>query len=211
MHTSQKKSFTLVELIVVIAIIAVVGSGVAVSYIGLEQEKKDEMTLYEMNEIKKAFTRFYDDNYLKLNKPLEKHNGTTETDKMVYFETYGLWALLKKKIEITGSPDMEFPEYDSLKENGWNGPYLENMNLYSGKSITVGGYEFPQINDKYADYYRIVHLNAGGYKKLLLVCIRGVQDVTSANAISRIDVTTEAVKLKDTSNDDLVMELLNEN
>jgi prepilin-type N-terminal cleavage/methylation domain-containing protein len=215
----KKKNFTLVELIVVVAIVAVIGSGIAVTYTGLQEDAKAKMTLYEMKEIKDAFTRFYDDNYLELNKPIVNHAGGIESDKMAYFETYGLWPLLKHKIEITGNPDMEFSKYDPLKGYGWNGPYVENIKLYEGKTITQGVYNFPQINDKYSDYYRIVKLEhavgAKTYKRLLLVCTQdGTLDIENGNydggGTNRIDFNTGAIKLTDSANDDIVVELLNE-
>lgn len=152
----RTRAFTLLELLVVIAIIAVVGAGTVVFY-GREvvANSRSQMTLHEMQEIKKAFLRFYDDNGRRLRGNFAEHDGTSLpsssfTDRLVdppstdaerrfygqmeFFETYGLWFLMfRKTADITPNPDPEdgyelfpeFDEYDIETGEGWNGPYLD--------------------------------------------------------------------------------------
>lgn len=63
----KRSGFTLIELLVVVAIIAVVGAGVAAFY-GHEvtDMAKRQMTLHEMGQIRDAFQRFYSDNASQL-------------------------------------------------------------------------------------------------------------------------------------------------
>ena len=59
----MRKGFTLIELLVTVAIIAVIGAGVAVYYgRDLVDNARREMTLHEMGQIRDAFQRFYSDN-----------------------------------------------------------------------------------------------------------------------------------------------------
>ena len=59
----NRKAFTLIELLVVVAIVAVIGAGVAVMY-GHEvvDDAKKQMTLHEMGQIRDAFNRFWTGN-----------------------------------------------------------------------------------------------------------------------------------------------------
>ncbi len=149
-------AFTLVELLVVVAIIAVVGTGVAVTY-GRKtiDASKDQLTLHEMHEIKKAFLRFHSDNYLRLQREFADHKGASlpSTDfrsslssysnddaskrfygQMDFYETYGLWFLMLPR--ISGASTAEHPEegyklfpefvmFSAVTGDGWNGPYLD--------------------------------------------------------------------------------------
>lgn len=167
-------AFTLVELLVVLAIIAVVGSGIAVTY-GRKnvEEAKARMTLHEMGEIKKAFLNFENDNYRRLRRPLEDHLGNALPHpayaasfaaghvadsqleaRMQLYETYGLWFLMLPKVYNVGADAQDadgqgFPDfgaYDGLAGEGWNGPYLD---VTSRSAWTYDGVAFPQIADKY--------------------------------------------------------------
>lgn len=63
MKNGCRLGFTLIELLVTVAIVAVVGAGVAVSY-GREmvENARRQMTLHEMGQIRDAFLRFWADN-----------------------------------------------------------------------------------------------------------------------------------------------------
>ena len=123
----MKKGFTLIELLVVVAIVAVIGAGVAVYY-GHEvvDNAKRQMTLHEMGQIRDAFQRFYADNAGQLMDGLTVADTSTALPDgdfsfistsdgqtyqpptsdnpqrlygvMQFFERYGLWPLLRKSI-----------------------------------------------------------------------------------------------------------------
>ncbi len=168
-------AFTLLELLVVVAIIAVVGSAVAVTY-GRKNvdDAKDKMTLHDMQEIKKAFLRFQFDNGSRLKQAFADHEGTLlpsagfladfQTDhpedpaleaRMEFFETYGLWFLMRPTIYDVDAADRDsgeiyrFPDfgaYDRIAGEGWNGPYLDGD---TNKAWVIGGARFPQIGGKH--------------------------------------------------------------
>ena len=122
----MKKAFTLIELLVVVAIIAVIGAGVAVMY-GREvvDDAKKQMTIHEMGQIRDAFNRFWADNSAQmmggmttadtsptaLPSSFEFVSGDSQTytvpttsepqrlyGVMQFFERYGLWPLMQKSV-----------------------------------------------------------------------------------------------------------------
>jgi len=185
----RRSNFTLVELIVVIAIIAVVGAGISVLYTAtIAKTARDQMTLYEMHQIKKAFSRFHTENYLALHKPLNNHLGGIIPDKMVYFAKYGLWFLLQNSIDISGHPDrMKFENYEPIKGMGWSGPYIDHgssamkyddgeMKWLPKTALVIDTVNFPQVFDLSEKFYQVLFLdyiyNSRQYRRLLLVCSR---------------------------------------
>ncbi len=122
----MKKAFTLIELLVVVAIVAVIGAGVAVMY-GREvvDDAKKQMTIHEMGQIRDAFNRFWVDNSAQMMGGMTTA-GTSPTDLpsafefaagdsqtytaptpsepqrlygvMQFFERYGLWPLMQKAV-----------------------------------------------------------------------------------------------------------------
>jgi prepilin-type N-terminal cleavage/methylation domain-containing protein len=182
----KKNSFTLVELLVVVSIIAVISTGVMVSYGPLKKDAINQMTHHGMSEIKKAFIRFNEDNSRVLNNSLKEYDGTTDIGKMEFFAKYGLWPLVRRRI-INGDPGTVrfgdvFDKYDSATNRGWHGPYLDAPKLFEfenddpvmvdttiaintpeneigGQKLTLDpddGAEVPQLADKYGNYYRVV-------------------------------------------------------
>ena len=127
MKASKKKGFTLIELLVVVAIIAVIGAGVAVMY-GREvvDDAKKQMTLHEMGQIRDAFQRFWADNAAQMMDGLtvpgsatpmptadfafiagdtQTFNASMPADDpqrlygaLEFFERYGLWMLFQKSV-----------------------------------------------------------------------------------------------------------------
>lgn len=137
----MKKGFTLIELLVVVAIIAVIGAGVAVMY-GRElvDDAKKQMTIHEMGQIRDAFQRFWADNSAQMMGGMTIANHDTllpydfefaASDDQTYstaktaesqrlygvmqsFERHGLWPLLQKSLhrKSDGNPIQAF--YSSL-------------------------------------------------------------------------------------------------
>ncbi len=133
MNCGRKTGFTLVELLVTMAIVAVVGAGVAVHY-GREvvDDARRKMTLHEMGQIRDAFLRFYADNCGQLMDGLTVADSATAlpdafgarfiaSDSWTYsppdaanpqrlygmfefFERYGLWLLFSRSVgDLTDS------------------------------------------------------------------------------------------------------------
>lgn len=128
MKSFTLRRFTLIELLVVVAIVAVIGAGVAATY-GRElvEDVKRRMTLHEMGQIREAFERFYSDNAAQMLDGLTEADGTSllpdtfsskfiATDENTYapatsarpqrlygviefFERYGLWPLFQKSVQ----------------------------------------------------------------------------------------------------------------
>jgi prepilin-type N-terminal cleavage/methylation domain-containing protein len=139
------KGFTLLELLVVVAIIAVVGAGVSVFY-GKEHtaRSKRQMTLHEMGQIRQAFRQFYADNEALLLRELTTPEGATlptaafrnsfdagpDSGSRLYgalefFERFGLWPLMQPAVAGLATNDFTvFRSADILTGEGWRGPYL---------------------------------------------------------------------------------------
>lgn len=122
----NRKGFTLVELLTVVAIVAVIGGGVAVTYgRDLLERSKRQMTLHEMGEIRDAFERFHADNVVQIRDGVDLPGTTTPLPtarfcatftgsdtplaatsttrdrvygEMEFFERFGLWPLLQSSI-----------------------------------------------------------------------------------------------------------------
>lgn len=126
----MRKGFTLIELLLVVALIAVVGTGVA-AYYGHEvvDVSKRQMTLHEMGQIRDAFQRFWSDNSGRIARgvflpgtatwlPTARFAGTfTSGDApsagtedcfdrhyaaMELFERFGLWPLFSDSAPCRG-------------------------------------------------------------------------------------------------------------
>lgn len=121
--SSGRAGFTLIELLVVVAIVAVVGAGVAVTYgHDLVTRARRQVTVREMGGIRDAFARFYADCQPRLLEGLTTPGGTalpnafrsgtyavdTVSGTMAagdrlygmleFFERFGLWPLLQPSV-----------------------------------------------------------------------------------------------------------------
>ena len=138
----MRKGFTLIELLVTVAIIAVIGAGVAVYYgRDLVDNARREMTLHEMGQIRDAFQRFYSDNAAQImdgvtvadtDDALPQDFGTrfgatlgvtyaaptaTSPQRLYgmieFFERYGLWPLVQDSIRSKDSSKLEVQAFKS--------------------------------------------------------------------------------------------------
>ena len=146
-----KQGFTLIELLVVVAIVAVIGAGVAVMY-GRElvDDAKKQMTLHEMGQIRDAFQRFWADNSAQMmggmtiaddNTRLPRDFTFAASDGQTYsasktaesqrlygvlqsFERHGLWPLLQKSLhrKSDGNPIQAFCSTLDDRKHAFNPP-----------------------------------------------------------------------------------------
>lgn len=148
-----RRGLTLVELLTVIAIVAVVGAGVAVTY-GRETlvRARRQITLAEMGRIRDAFARFHADNAPRLLAGLHAPDdgetfpssafratfrggdapgaGDRTYGMLEFCERYGLWPLLQPSVAEDGDrlEDADFVVFgdpDPLTGEGWHGPYAD--------------------------------------------------------------------------------------
>ena len=143
------RGFTLVELLMVIAIIAVVGAGVAVTYgRDVVDDARRRLTLHEMGQIRDAFARFHADNAPRLLAGLHAPDdgegfpsaafratfreppaeGDRTYGMIEFLERYGLWPLLQPSVaegdtHLDDADFVVFREPDPLTGEGWQGPY----------------------------------------------------------------------------------------
>ena len=142
----MKKGFTLIELLVTVAIIAVVGAGVAVHYgRSMVDDARREMTLHEMGQIRDAFQRFYADNAAQMMDGMtaaDTEDGlprdfgarfgaapgvtydapTVASPQRLYgmiefFERYGLWPLFQDSVRSKDSSKLQVQIFKSSVES----------------------------------------------------------------------------------------------
>jgi prepilin-type N-terminal cleavage/methylation domain-containing protein len=75
MPARKKNGFTLIELIIVIAIIAVLSSIGMVMYTGAQKSARDAKRMGDIDEIKKALEQYYVSNHLYLDPPTCNDSG----------------------------------------------------------------------------------------------------------------------------------------
>jgi prepilin-type N-terminal cleavage/methylation domain-containing protein len=164
----MKKGFTLIELLVVVAIIAVIGAGVAVTYgRTLVDDAKKQMTLHEMGQIRDAFQRFWADNASQMMDGLtvpgsaapmptadfafiagdtQTFNASLSADDpqrlygaLEFLERYGLWMLFQKSVGDLSSGTRENQIFLSTDE-------ASKYEFHSPSPLTGNGWRGPYIS-----------------------------------------------------------------
>lgn len=151
-----RSAFTLIELLVVVAVLAVLGAGVAVHYSReTVNQARRQTTLHEMAQIRDAFNRFYADNiqlvnrqgvalpesstYLPTQRFAATFTGNAAPDAgtsirfnrhyaaMEFFERFGLWFLFSNSA-LRPSNTAANDEFIVFEKSidCWQGPYLDS-------------------------------------------------------------------------------------
>jgi prepilin-type N-terminal cleavage/methylation domain-containing protein len=157
--------FTLVELVLVIAIVAVIASFVIPILGGVSSKARSDVTTYETRRVRDAFAKL-DADCLLTDSSLEDA------------AEYGLWALSRRAHPADSAKDMD--EFDPDGERGWRGPYAVEEDVVSIDPTLDGQPEVapgsasavavPVFRDPYAGYYRILIPRGGPPGKIALVC-----------------------------------------
>ena len=117
MKTSFHSAFTLVELLLVVAIAATVSAGVVVTYANVAESSRRQATLREMGEIRDAFAAFWADNSSEVMSALARGPDRVKS-ALELLESQGL-ALLSDRSGLRC--------YSSASGEGWRGPYISSL------------------------------------------------------------------------------------
>jgi type II secretory pathway pseudopilin PulG len=159
---SGRRHFTLIELLIVIGLLGALATLILPRLTATRTEAMDPIVQTEMQDIRRAFQRFYND-------------VMPNDDQLELFRLYGLAPLMAN--ELTGAytnddSDDDLIKWDDDKQRGWRGPYLDPEGTrYIENADTVAGQNDPgdstdiQIpvildpyskTDKDARYYRVL-------------------------------------------------------
>lgn len=173
----ERKAFSLIELMIVLVIIGAFVSIILTNFGSSEQVTRDQSVQVEMYNIRKAFVKYYNDNFPDLDK-----NGTFHL-----MARFGVAVLCEKNLEyygITNSAnqalfDSAFVDRDMKNNLGWRGAYITHEGR---EAVKIGDFtstecwqndadydsnegttntsrndkSIPVIQDPYGGYYRIV-------------------------------------------------------
>ena len=122
----SRAGFSLIELLVVVAVLATVAGGVVVSLSGVETHAATELTVRELAELKQAVLRFREDTgFLPKQGPfaLEPAGQVPEPSAGVawFASPANLSQLIENPLADTGHP---LETWDPDTRRGWRGPYL---------------------------------------------------------------------------------------
>jgi prepilin-type N-terminal cleavage/methylation domain-containing protein len=149
-HTSQL-GFTLMELLTVIALMAIIATVAITSYDGTQEQGRYDVTKFEMNQIRKALIQFRQDSGSndfptqgsydctdETNGGLVSESnsefyfpteaGTTDADKIAWCQhPANFWMLFTNPFDIDANPQKQ---WNIDTKRGWNGPYLQRKDGY---------------------------------------------------------------------------------
>ncbi|MDR3198993.1 MAG: type II secretion system GspH family protein [Planctomycetaceae bacterium] len=146
----MKPAFTLIELLIVIALLAGIAMIVLPNLAGDKKEVAETIIQSEMAEIQRAFFRF-------------KNDCTLKPEDYQTVAQYGVAVLLTKEIDN----EFSFDPWENDRQRGWRGAYLIQEDTRSIDPVSIGQQEngnakvpvicCPQNNPNFpADYYRIL-------------------------------------------------------
>lgn len=164
-----RRGFSLIELMIVVAILGALVAIIIPSFGTSEQSAKDDVVVSEMRQLREAFAQFYLDNY-------------PSDDALKDMAKYGLWPLFTTNAPPAPLASVVRVGYDAANRLGWRGPYAlmeksdQSVYLQTGqiKDVAEGTVSgavtaIPVALDPYGGYYRVT-APASDPTDLYLVC-----------------------------------------
>lgn len=143
---SSQQGFTLMELLTVIALMAIIATVAITSYDGTQEQGRYDVTKFEMNQIRKALIQFRQDsgsidfpkqgvydctdaangNNTEINPNIDPQlpteAGTSDAEKIAWCQhPANFWMLFEDPLATGWNPDTK---------RGWKGPYLQRKDGY---------------------------------------------------------------------------------
>lgn len=141
----NRAAFTLVELLVVVAVLAIVAGGLLVAYRGVEEDAKERISQAEILEVTKALRAFASDTgSCPTQGPfaLEPDRGRVPVPaqgRSWFLSPANLVQLYEEPLDSRGQPVLPW-KIDTGR--GWRGPYLRRLGegyVDIGDSLATGG------------------------------------------------------------------------
>ncbi len=171
----QSRGLTLVELLIVVALLAVI-AGVVVSGYGQSNRHAEQIVVHtEMRSIREAFGRFRAD------------CCPPDLDEV---RKFGLWPLMASEHPDKGAIGYTvYDGYDPATASGWSGPYLASEGMRTvddepdrmsgrrtfGQETEPTGTKVPVVLSPWGEHYRVMAPKDASYdydtRRLLLVCL----------------------------------------
>jgi len=171
MDISTKKQFSLIELLIVIAVLGALVALVLPSLNTTEIQAEEIVVEKEMADVSAMFTHMCGDCVI------------SDSD-LTNIAKDGLWALIQRR-QPAGCNMESLDEYDYDRGCGWKGPYAQkegerniDVSLANGQE-SAGDVTVPVIHDPYHEkggsdghYYRVMIPTAAGNERYIaLVCV----------------------------------------
>ena len=166
---AARRGFSLIELMIVVAILGALVAIIIPSFGFSEQSAKDDVVVSEMRQLREAFAQFYLDNY-------------PSDDNVAKMANYGLWPLFTTNAPPDHSASVARIGYDAANRLGWRGPYAlmeksdQSVYLQAGQikdaaegTVSGSAAAIPVALDPYGGYYRVT-VPASDPADLYLVC-----------------------------------------
>lgn len=221
-----RRAFTLIELMIVLVILGALAAVILTSFDYGEGNVKRDSTTVEMENIRKAFVRYYADNFPSLEANEAFHVAAK----------YGISVLCVNRLPAYDGSDKTIFENEAIRETdrknklGWQGPYImqegtEKVSVSAegtdwqtpaaGSTISV-----PVIYDAYEGYYRVVvpkgnlgdgHGDVAHPEKAYLVCTGPNRRLETSS--ENIDTTTGSPTFGEliAQGDDIVLKIFPRN
>ncbi len=163
------KNFSLLELLIVIAILGILSAMILPAFHETGEEAKKTAAVSEMRDIQRAFNRFAADNANLLKKT------SSSTQYLEDIALYGLWPLVMQSHPRSAESkfkNFKYPDFSHDTQFGWRGQYLEFESLrkiaepsliFNDTTKSGGQYsdeksniKIPVFTDPFGGYYRIL-------------------------------------------------------
>ncbi len=158
MKRRVRKGFTLLELLVVVAIIAIIAGAVVSSYEGLADDSRTKMALNNMAEIRSAFQKFRQDMLVLPKEGVIHSTNVTlpaSTNASWFDDSSNFHQIFNKPVDKTIST-----RWDNIpgKSRAWRGPYCTG----SVNAVIISGLPAaPQILDPWGKPFLYIIVTSG--------------------------------------------------